>query len=88
MLAFFFVGISYALVIILIYSYFFTSPKEKRLIRELDATEIKINSLEKKINILSNVLQGMEQKDDNLYRVLLEAEPLKNRNSSLENQKE
>ena len=48
MLAFFFVGISYALVIILIYSYFFTSPKEKRLIRELDATEIKINSLEKK----------------------------------------
>jgi murein DD-endopeptidase MepM/ murein hydrolase activator NlpD len=85
MLAFFFVGISYALVIILIYSYFFTSPKEKRLIRELDATEIKINSLEKKINILSNVLQGMEQKDDNLYRVLLEAEPLKNRNSSLEN---
>lgn len=77
-------GISFAIVTILIYNNFFNSPKEKRLLRELDATEIKIETLNKRVNLLSNVLRGMEQKDDNLYRILLEAEPIQNRNISVD----
>jgi len=77
-------GISFAVLTIVIYNNFFNSPKEKRLLRELDATEMKIEALNKRVNLLSNVLQGMEQKDDNLYRVLLEAEPIQNRNISIE----
>ncbi len=77
--------ISFAILIILIYSKIFTSPKEKQLLRELEETEMQLHVLNNRVNLLSNVLQGMEQKDDNLYRVLLEAEPIQDRNISIEN---
>lgn len=77
-------GISFAVLTILIYDNMFTSPKEKRLRRELEATEIKIEKMDRRINLLSNVLRGMEQKDDDLYRVLLEAEPVEDRNPNLD----
>lgn len=76
-------GISFAVLTILIYNNMFTSPKEKRLKRELNATEIEIEKINRRVNLLSNVLRGMEQKDDDLYRVLLEAEPIEDRNPSL-----
>lgn len=76
-----------AFVCWLIYSNFFTSPKERRLERELEETNLQINYLERRVNLLSNVLKGMEDKDDNMYRALLDAEPVSNRELWAENVK-
>jgi murein DD-endopeptidase MepM/ murein hydrolase activator NlpD len=84
LLTYFLTGISFAFVTILIYNNLFTSPKEKQLKRELESTLLKIEELDRRINLLSNVLRGMEEKDDNLYRTLLEAEPVKNRDRYIE----
>ncbi|HOF16676.1 MAG TPA: M23 family metallopeptidase [Bacteroidales bacterium] len=78
-------GISFAVLTIFIHSKIFISPKEKQLLRELEETEMQIDIINKRVDLLSNVLQGMEYKDDNLYRVLLEAEPIQNRNITIEN---
>ncbi|MDD2622783.1 MAG: M23 family metallopeptidase [Bacteroidales bacterium] len=78
------IALSFAVVTIVIYNNFFTSPKEKRLIRELELTSLKIDALDRRVNLLSNVVRGLEEKDDNLYRALLEAEPVKNRNNYIE----
>ncbi|MBR0077399.1 MAG: hypothetical protein IJP72_03265, partial [Bacteroidales bacterium] len=74
-------AIVFAVGCLLIYANFFSSPKEKRLKRELEATNLQIAYLDRRVNQLSHVLKGLEEKDDNLYRVLLDAEPAKERNA-------
>jgi murein DD-endopeptidase MepM/ murein hydrolase activator NlpD len=69
-------GVAFAVIVLVIWTVFFESPKEKRLKRELLSYNQTIVSIEKRIDLLSNVLQGMEEKDDNLYRAILEAEPV------------
>jgi murein DD-endopeptidase MepM/ murein hydrolase activator NlpD len=70
-------AVAFAVVVIVIWTLFFESPKEKRLSRELLSYNQTIVSLEKRVDLLSNVLRDMEEKDDNLYRAILEAEPVK-----------
>ncbi|MDR0604607.1 MAG: peptidoglycan DD-metalloendopeptidase family protein [Bacteroidales bacterium] len=70
-------AVAFAVVVIVIWTLFFESPKEKRLARELLSYNQTIISLEKRVDLLSNVLRDMEEKDDNLYRAILEAEPVK-----------
>ena len=74
-------AIVFAVGCLLIYANFFSSPKEKRLKRELESTNLQIAYLDRRVNQLSHVLKGLEEKDDNLYRVLLDAEPAKERNA-------
>jgi murein DD-endopeptidase MepM/ murein hydrolase activator NlpD len=76
-LAYIAAALAFAVVVIVIWTLFFESPKEKRLSRELSSYNQTIISLEKRIDLLSNVLRDMEEKDDNLYRAILEAEPVK-----------
>ncbi len=68
-------AIAFAVITFIIYMFFFESPKEKRLKRELQDYYQTISVMEKRIDLLSNVLEGMEEKDDNLYRAILDAEP-------------
>lgn len=77
-------AIVFAVVCVLVYANFFTSPKEKRLKRDLEENDIQIAYLERRVNMLSHVLKGLEEKDDNMYRVLLEAEPVSDRNQWIE----
>ena len=56
------IALSFAVVTIVIYNNFFTSPKEKRLIRELELTSLKIDALDRRVNLLSNVVCGLEEK--------------------------
>lgn len=76
-------AVAFAVVVIVLWTLFFESPMEKRLRRELSSYNQTITSLEKRIDLLSNVLQDMEEKDENLYRAILEAEPV-NRNLNIE----
>ena len=73
-------AVSFAVIVLVIWTVFFESPKEKQLKRELQGYNQTITSLQKRIDLLSNVIQGMEDKDNNLYRAILDAEPI-NRNS-------
>jgi murein DD-endopeptidase MepM/ murein hydrolase activator NlpD len=75
-LAYVAVAIAFAVVVIVIWTLFFESPKEKRLKRELLSYNQTIVSLGKRVDLLSTGLLNMEKKDDNLYRAILEAEPV------------
>jgi len=62
-------------VIFLAYS-FFDSPKEKMLRREINQYKVQYEILNDRIDLLANVLEDMEHRDDNIYRVIFEAEPI------------
>lgn len=64
-----------ALVIFLAYS-FFDSPKEKMLRREINQYKVQYEILNDRLDFLANVLEDMEHRDDNIYRVIFEADPI------------
>ncbi len=65
------------LIIVLVFHYF-DSPKERLLIRELDKMKLQYDVLNNDLNRLSSVLENIKDRDDNIYRVIFEAEPIPN----------
>ena len=57
---------------------FIESPKEKLLNRELSNLKLNYDLLNRKIDQAEGVLQGIQERDDKLYRVYFEAEPVPN----------
>jgi murein DD-endopeptidase MepM/ murein hydrolase activator NlpD len=57
---------------------FVESPKEKILKRELSNMQLNYDILNRKINQAEEVLQSIQERDDKLYRVYFEAEPISN----------
>ena len=57
---------------------FVESPKEKLLKRELDNLKINYELLDRKISQAEEVLYEIQERDDKLYRVYFEAEPIPN----------
>jgi murein DD-endopeptidase MepM/ murein hydrolase activator NlpD len=55
---------------------FFDSPKEKELKHELFETALTFEVLNERIDDLSIVLQDIESRDDEVYRVIFESEPI------------
>jgi murein DD-endopeptidase MepM/ murein hydrolase activator NlpD len=64
-----------AITIALAYSYF-DSPKEKQLLRERDQLKLQYEILNNKLGQIEAVLGDIQQRDDNIYRVIFEAEPI------------
>ena len=54
------------------------SPKEKRLKRELDNMVLQYEIMEERMSQVSSVLADMQYRDDNIYRVIFEADPIPN----------
>lgn len=54
------------------------SPKEKELRRENKQLQLRYEFLNKKLDEVSAVLEDVEDRDDNIYRVIFEAEPIAN----------
>jgi len=52
------------------------SPKEKKLIRENTALKIQHKLLDQRMDNLAIVLDDMQNRDDNIYRVIFESEPI------------
>ena len=69
-------AVSFAVIVLIIWTTFFESPKEKQLKREVLNYSQTITYIHKRIDLLSNVIQEMEDKDNNLYRAILDAEPI------------
>ncbi|MDR0368440.1 MAG: M23 family metallopeptidase [Bacteroidales bacterium] len=68
-------AVAFAAVTLIFYTFLFESPKEKRLKRELQDYHQTISLIEKRMDLLSAVLQDLEEKDNNLYRAILDAAP-------------
>ncbi|HYX09111.1 MAG TPA: M23 family metallopeptidase [Bacteroidales bacterium] len=70
------------LVIAVIYNVIFLSvfdsPKEKALRRENNEMTLQYQILNKRFDQVSFVLKDMQQRDDNIYRTIFEAEPIPN----------
>jgi murein DD-endopeptidase MepM/ murein hydrolase activator NlpD len=66
----------FSVIVVLVYTSFFDSPKEKQLRREIANMELQYKVLNGRMNQASAVLLEMREKDDDIYRVIFEAEPI------------
>ena len=61
---------------IMIFFHFFDSPKEKILNREIKQLHSQYKIVEQKLIQVERVLDDIQQRDDNIYRVIFEADPI------------
>ena len=66
------------LIMVIVALNFFDSPKEKMLKRELDKLVLEYELMDKDLTQLSAVLENIKERDDNIYRVIFEADPIPN----------
>lgn len=69
-------GLVFSTMVIVLAYRFLDSPKEKRLLREIENFKIQYEILNKRVELLAEVLEDLQQRDDNIYRVIFEAEPI------------
>jgi murein DD-endopeptidase MepM/ murein hydrolase activator NlpD len=65
-----------AVLYYMIFSHYFDSPKEKALIRQITQKDLQFELMQKKLEQVSKVLDDIQERDDNIYRIILEAEPI------------
>src|SRR5688572_12970171 len=68
--------VSMAVGLLILYSTYFESPKELLLKNEVKELEFYYEKLTKDVSSLSTILENIEHRDDNIYRVVLGAEPI------------
>lgn len=61
---------------VLVFSHFFGTPSERKLRRENRQLVSQYEFLNEKMNQMKTVLADLEERDDNLYRTIFEAEPI------------
>jgi murein DD-endopeptidase MepM/ murein hydrolase activator NlpD len=61
---------------IILFFQFFDSPKEKRLNREIDVLTSQYENIDGKLKQVELVLDDIQNRDDNIYRVIFEADPI------------
>jgi murein DD-endopeptidase MepM/ murein hydrolase activator NlpD len=69
-------SVVFTVVFVLIGTYFFDSPKERALRRELRQYELQYRLMNERLDKLDVVIKDMADRDDNIYRVIFEAEPV------------
>lgn len=66
----------FATIMLIAFFNFFDSPKEKMLIREIDNMTLQYELMNQKLSQISAVLDNVQDRDDNIYRVIFEADPI------------
>ena len=66
----------FALAIVAAIFVFFGSPKEKMQARELEFLKLQYQILDDKLNGMQAVMDELQDRDDNVYRAIFEAEPV------------
>ena len=66
----------FGFVFVFISSQYIESPKEKALKRELQNMQLQYSLLNKKMDHAEAVLENIEDRDNNIYRVYFEANPI------------
>lgn len=63
--------------IVLFFAYsFLDSPKEKQLKRELNEMTLQYELLQQRMDLAASVLTDLQKRDDQIYRVIFEADPI------------
>jgi len=70
------VSIAFSVVVLIIAYHFFKSPKEITLQREIEQYKIQLENINKRIELISAKLQEIQEKDNNIYRVIFETNPI------------
>lgn len=66
----------FALLFVIVFFVFFGSPKEKSQAREIDYLKLQYEILDDKLDNMNILLEDMQQRDDNIYRLIFEADPI------------
>ncbi len=69
-------GIVLGIVFLFIFLLIFPSPREKQLQQEKEALHAHLEMLNRQVDQMQLVMTDLQQRDDNLYRVLFGAEPI------------
>lgn len=69
-------GSVFAIVFLMVFYFFFPSPKEKQLQRELDQVKLQYSLLDNRVEEMSRVMDNISERDNNIYRTIFEAEPI------------
>jgi len=75
-LGFVIASLVFSLIISSIAYMFIDSPKERILRSELNGLKQQYNVLDNEVNRLSDVLEGLHYRDNSIYRVIFESEPI------------
>jgi len=71
-------GIGILVLLLSTPNHFFSTPREKVLKRENENLKLNYELLNKKFNKIETVLHDIKQRDNNIYRVIFEANPVSN----------
>ena len=69
-------GVVIGILFLYLFLTFFPSPREKQLLRERASLESQLEVLNNQVDQMQVVMTDLQQRDDNLYRVLFGAEPI------------
>ncbi|HSN50653.1 MAG TPA: hypothetical protein VLR52_05430, partial [Bacteroidales bacterium] len=69
-------GVVFAAVVLVIAFNFLDSPKEKAQKRELEQMKLQYTMLNDQLGRVTKVIGDLQDRDDNIYRVIFEAEPI------------
>ena len=75
-LGFLLASLLFGLLIVFTASYYFESPSEKALNRELQNMELQYSILDQKMGEIEGVLANIEERDNAIYRLYFEANPI------------
>jgi len=69
-------AISFAIFVLWIAFYVFDSPREKMLQRENNELKKQLQYVNEKLEVMEVVLEDIQDRDDQVYRIILEADPI------------
>ncbi len=69
-------GLIFSIIVLVIGFTLFESPGERMLKREVNQYKVQYEILNDRIDVLGNVLADIQERDDNIYRVIFEADPI------------
>jgi murein DD-endopeptidase MepM/ murein hydrolase activator NlpD len=71
-------GVVFAAVVLVVAYNFLGSPKEKAQKREIDQMKLQYQILNDQLDKVTKILADLQDRDDNIYRVIFEADPIPN----------
>jgi len=71
-------GVVFAAAVLVLAYNFLDSPKEKAQKREIEGMKLQYQILNDQLNKVTRILADLQDRDDNIYRVIFESEPIPN----------
>lgn len=76
LLLYLFGAVVLAVFLLFIYSWLFTSPRERMQAREIEYLKLQYELLDERMDQMNILLEDMQQRDNDVYRVIFEADPI------------